>query len=216
MTAREQEIFKVQGFGQSIGMGEAPALLIIDFVNAFNDPKQFGGGNIDAAIKATVKLLATTRELGVPIAYTRYVFAEDGSDDNLLTTKVPGLKRLTEDSPDGQVVPELRPQPSELIIRKHNASGFFGTDLNAWLARRRVDTVLIAGAVTSGCVRATAIDAMGHGFRPIIVRDCIGDRAIGPHEASLFDLEQKYADVMTRDDVIAKLRASAAGRAAAE
>jgi len=214
--ASELDIFAQQGFGNRIGMGERPALLIIDFVNGFNDPDKFGGGNIDPAIKRTVELLRVCRERGLPVAHTRIVFADDGSDCGLMCEKVPALKALIETNPDSFIVPELKPQQGEYVIRKHNASAFFGTDLTSWLAMRGVDTVIIAGCVTSGCVRASAVDAMAWGFRPVVVADCVGDRAIAPHDASLFDLGQKYADVMGRDEVIAALASVAAGRVAAE
>lgn len=207
MAENESAIFKQQGFGKSVGIGAAPALVIVDFVVAFDDPKMFGGGNIHPAVLKTVDLLAFCRAQGYPVAYTRYVFAEDGSDGNLLTQKVPNLKILTENSPAGFIVPELAPRPGELIVRKRNASAFFQTDFSSWLARHRIDTLLVTGAVTSGCVRATVVDALGFGYRPIVVTDCVGDRAIAPHDASLFDMQQKYADLYTCDDLIAVLKA---------
>ncbi|MBM3511964.1 MAG: isochorismatase family protein [Alphaproteobacteria bacterium] len=206
MTTGETAIFKSQGFGQTMGIGEAPALVVVDFVVAFDDPKVFGGGNIHPAVEQTVALLAFFRERRLPIAFTRYVFAEDGSDGNLLTAKVPNLKILTEGNPLGHVVPELTPRAGELIVRKRNASAFFQTDFSSWLARHRVDTLVVTGAVTSGCVRATVVDALGYGYRPIVVTDCVGDRAIAPHDASLFDMGQKYADLYTRDQLIDALR----------
>jgi maleamate amidohydrolase len=102
-------------------------------------------------------------------------------------------------------VAELAPLPGEYIVRKRMASAFFATDLANWLIARQVDTVLVTGCTTSGCVRASALDAMQYNFRTIVVRDCVGDRALGPHEANLFDLAQKYADVLMLDEVLAKL-----------
>ena len=99
-------------------------------------------------------------------------------------------------------MPELEPRPGEFIVRKRQASAFFGTELTGWLTMRGVDTVLVAGCTTSGCVRASVIDSLSYNFRTIVVRDCVGDRAIGPHDANLFDMEQKYADLMTRDEVL--------------
>ena len=205
MKNAEAAIFQQQGFGQIMGLGDRPALVLIDFIVAFDDPKLFGGGNIHDAVLQTVDLLKFFRKNQLPIAFTRYVFSEDGSDSNLLTAKIPSLKILTEDNPVGQVVPELKPLPGELIVRKRNASAFFQTDFSSWLARHSVDTLIITGCVTSGCVRATAVDSLGYGYRPIVVSDCVGDRAIGPHEASLFDMMQKYADLMVRDELMNKL-----------
>ncbi|MSP51103.1 MAG: isochorismatase family protein [Alphaproteobacteria bacterium] len=216
MATAETAIFKQQGFGKSLGIGEAPALVIVDFVVAFDDPKLFGGGNIHAAVEKTVGLLAFFREHRLPVAYTRYVFAEDGSDGNLLTAKVPNLKILTEDNPVGFVVRELTPRPGELMVRKRNASAFFQTDFSSWLARLRVDTLVVTGAVTSGCVRATVVDALGYGYRPIVPTDCVGDRAIAPHDAGLFDMQQKYADLYTRDELIAALKPRLGKKVAAE
>ena len=127
---------------------------------------------------------------------TRMVFADDGSDANVFTEKVPSLLGLTETSEISQIVPELAPVRGELVVRKRNPSAFFGTDLAPWLTKHRVDTLVVAGCTTSGCIRASVIDAMSHGFRPVVVTDCVGDRASGPHEANLFDMGQKCADLV--------------------
>ncbi|HWT08440.1 MAG TPA: isochorismatase family protein [Roseomonas sp.] len=187
--------------GNRAGLGQAPALVIVDFVVGFSDPAHFGGGNIGPAIEQTVALLAFARKQGWPVAHTRVVYADDGSDAGVFTLKAPSLKKLTETSPLSQIVPELAPLPGELIVRKQGASGFFDTNLAGWLAFRRVDTVAVAGCTTSGCVRATVVDAMQHNFRTICVTDCVGDRAIAPHEANLFDMGQKYADLMSRAEL---------------
>ncbi|MBT6827889.1 MAG: isochorismatase family protein, partial [Rhodospirillaceae bacterium] len=113
----------------------------------------------------------------------------------------------TENAPGSHIVERLKPLPGEIIVRKRLPSAFFGTDLAPNFTMRRIDTVLVTGCTTSGCVRASAVDAMCHGFRPIVISDCCGDRALGPHEANLFDLRQKYTDIMTRDEVIAELTA---------
>lgn len=197
----EADIYHRQGMGNRAGLGQAPALVIVDFVVGFSDPAHFGGGNIGPAIEQTVALLAFARKQGWPVAHTRVVYADDGSDAGVFTLKAPSLKKLTETSPLSQIVPELAPLPGELIVRKQGASGFFDTNLAGWLAFRRVDTVAVAGCTTSGCVRATVVDAMQHNFRTICVTDCVGDRAIAPHEANLFDMGQKYADLMTRAEL---------------
>ena len=195
-------IYQHQGFAQSIGIGEQPALVTIDFTNGFNDPDHFGGGNIDSAIKQTAILLGHARTMGWPIAHTRVVYADDGSDAGVFTWKVPSLKKLTENSPLGQIVPELGVKPGEYIVRKTQASAFFGTEFLPWLVRHRVDTLFITGCTTSGCVRATVLDTVANNLRPIVVTDCVGDRALGPHEANLFDMGQKYADLMTCTEVL--------------
>jgi len=204
-TLSELEIFRQQNFGNPIGFGRRSALLVVDFTVGFNDPALFGGGNIYPAVKRTVRLLEFFRERKLPVAFTRVVYAEDGSDGGIFATKQPRLLMLTERHPAGQVVPELAPRAGELVVRKNQASAFFGTNLAPWLVQQGADTVVVAGCTTSGCVRATVVDAISYNFRPIVARDCVGDRALGPHEASLFDMQQKYADVLERDAIIAAL-----------
>lgn len=201
MTETDAEIYARQGLGRRAGMGVAPALVIVDFVVGFADPGQFGGGNIGPAIAETVRLLAVARARRWPVAYTRVVYAEDGSDAGAFTLKAPSLLKLTEHSALSQIVPELTPVAGELVVRKRGASAFFGTGLAGWLAFRRVDTVVVAGCTTSGCVRATVIDAMQHEYRCVVATDCVGDRALAPHAANLFDMGQKYADLMTRAEI---------------
>jgi maleamate amidohydrolase len=210
MTA-ELDIYKRQGFAQTVGMGDAPALVIVDFVLGFTDPAHFGGGNIGPAIAQTRQLLALARRRGWPVVHTRVVYADDGSNCGGFTRKVPALRGLTETSPLSQIVAELTPVAGELVLRKHNASAFFGTELVGWLLSRRVDTLLIAGCTTSGCVRATVIDSCSHSFRTIVVEDCVGDRAQGPHEANLFDMKQKYADIMSLAEITATSQAAPKG-----
>jgi len=206
----ELDIYKRQGFAQQVGIGRRPALVVVDFVLGFTDPAHFGGGNIQEAIERTRDLLAFAREEGCPIAHTRVVYAEDGSDAGAFARKAPGLLKLTETSPLSQIVAELKPRPGELVIAKRQASAFFGTELAGWLLWRGVDTLLVTGCTTSGCVRATVVDAVSHNLRTVVVTDCVGDRALGPHEANLFDMGQKYADLMTKDEVVAALAKAAA------
>ena len=201
----ELEIYKRQGFAQSIGIGERPALVLVDFVLGFTDPAHFGGGNIQAAIDNSVALLAFARARGMPVAHTRVVYADDGSDAGAFARKAPGLLKLTETSPLSQIVDQVKPVAGEVVIRKRQASAFFGTEFASWLAWKRVDTLLVAGCTTSGCVRATVVDAVAHNMRTIVLTDCAGDRAMGPHEANLFDMGQKYADLMRSTDVMAAL-----------
>ncbi|MDO9502202.1 MAG: isochorismatase family protein [Falsiroseomonas sp.] len=187
--------------GQAAGMGQRPALVIVDFVVGFADPAHFGGGNIAPAIEQTVHLLAFARRHRWPVAHTRVVYAEDGSDAGVFTLKAPSLLKLTEASPLSQIVPELAPRAGEHIVRKQGASGFFDTNLASWLRFQGADTVVVAGCTTSGCVRATVVDSLQHNFRTIVATDCVGDRALGPHEANLFDMGQKYADLKTRAEI---------------
>ncbi len=203
--AEDTAVYEKQGFGNRIGFGKKPALLIIDFINGFNDPDAFGGGNIQDAIDNTAELLAVARHMDMPVVFTSHVYAEDGSEDGVFNLKSPGLAKLKRGSHETKVVDELEPRPGERVLEKHYPSGFSNTDLTGWLAQRGIDTAIITGCTTSGCVRATAVDAMSNGFRPIVPRECSGDRAKGPHEANLFDIDQKYGDVMSLDDVMNEL-----------
>lgn len=200
---KEAATYERQGFGQTLEMTPPYGLLIVDFVNSFADPQMFGGGNIPEAIAQTVKLLAHAREQGWAVAHSRIVFADDDSDRNVFGMKVPGMVTLKEDLPASAIVPELAPVKGELVVRKTVPSAFFGTSLAPWLTQHGVQTLLVAGAVTSGCVRASVVDAMSWGFRPLVVADCVGDRAIAPHDASLFDMAQKYATVAPLDEALA-------------
>ncbi|WP_432470477.1 N-carbamoylsarcosine amidohydrolase [Amphritea sp. HPY] len=207
----EISTYERQGFGNQLELKAPIGLLIVDFVNSFADPDTFGGGNIPQAIQNTVPLLEAAREQGWTIVHSRIVFADDGSDHNIFSQKIPGMLTLKEDDANSAIVDELAPQEGEYVVRKTVPSAFFGTSLAAWLAQRGVQTLLIAGATTSGCVRASVVDAMSCGFRPLVLSDCVGDRALEPHAANLFDMEQKYATVMTRDEALtalAKLKSS--------
>jgi maleamate amidohydrolase len=153
------------------------------------------------------EVLAAAREKGVPVAFTRVEYdSADGTDAPLFFKKVPSLKFLEAGSPLGQIAGRIAPRADETVFAKKYASAFFGTTLATWLANNRVDTVLITGFSTSGCVRASALDTLQHGFRPIVVREACADREGGPHEANLFDLDAKYADVVALSDALEYLR----------
>ncbi|AHI24986.1 N-carbamoylsarcosine amidase [Komagataeibacter xylinus] len=204
-TERDSALYHRQGFGRPLGLVGRVGLLIVDFVNGFADPQQFGGGNIPPAIARTTMLLATARKQGWPVAHSRIVFADDGADANIFSEKVPSMLGLTEHNPASAIVPELTPAPGEYVVRKTVPSAFAGTPLASWYAAHGVQTVVVAGCVTSGCVRASVLDAMQLGFRPVVIADCVGDRAIGPHEANLFDMSQKCGDVIMLDALLAQL-----------
>jgi len=159
-------------------------------------------------VAQTVGLLAAARACRLPVAFSRVVYAADGSDHCAFVCKVPALSGLTEDAPASQIVAALAPTPHELILRKTQPSAFFGTGYAERLRQLGVDTVIVAGCTTSGCVRATVVDAMSHDFRTIVARDCVGDRSLAAHEANLFDMEQKYADLMDAGAIIAALHAA--------
>ena len=194
-------------FDTHMGFGRAPAIIVVDFIRAYTEPGSplYAPAVVDA-VKATVPLVKAAREKGVPIVYTRVVYHQSGADGGLFVRKVPALRRMVEGEPLAEIVPELPPAPDDVILIKQYASSFFGTSLAAMLTARGVDTLIITGCSTSGCVRATAVDAMQNGFRPIVPRECVGDRHDGPHEANLFDINAKYGDVVPLSDVMSRLQ----------
>ncbi len=199
------DVYSRQQFGQLTGFGKLPALLVVDFVNGFADPDVLGGGNIADAVSATVPLLEFFRARQLPVVFTRIVYAEDGSDAGIWCRKVPRLRDLTESSPLSHVVDALAPRDGEFVVRKTQASAFFGTHLGSFLTARGIDSLVVAGCTTSGCVRASVVDAMSMNYRSVVASDCVGDRALGPHAANLFDMKQKYADLLTAEEIMAAL-----------
>lgn len=196
------DIFAKQQFGARMGCGQRPALLLIDFTVGFADPDQFGAPAIRAASERTEPLLELARSVGMPVAHSKIVYAPDGSDAGVHTLKVPRLLTLTPDNPASDFVPNLYPISGEIVIQKRLPSVFFATELGPLFTSRQIDTVLVAGCTTSGCVRASVVDGMCLGFRMLVIRDCVADRADAPHQASLFDMDKKYADVISSDEAV--------------
>ena len=205
------DIYAAQGFGGSLGPGQRWALLLVDFTVGFVDPALFGGADIEAAAKQACTLLAFARHAALPVAHSRVGFADDGSDAGLFAARNPRSHLLSDSGPGSQFLPSLVPASGELVIRKTVPSAFFSTGLAPWLAARGVDTLLVAGCTTSGCVRASVVDAISHNLRPVVVVDCVGDRAQAPHQANLFDMRQKYADLMSCAEVVTAFEAMRAG-----
>lgn len=194
-------------FDGRIPFGQRPALVIVDVVMAYLDPASSLYAGVDDALASNERLAAAARLAGIPVIFTNVSFVKGGADGGLFFRKVPALKAFEEGSPLGAFPPTLQPQDGDLVITKRYASAFFATHLASTLTALHVDTVLITGFSTSGCVRATALDAMQHGFAPFVVREGCGDRHPGPHEANLFDLQAKYAEVISEDEAVAHLRA---------
>jgi maleamate amidohydrolase len=193
-------------FDSSLGFGRNPAIIVVDFIRAYTEPSSpLYAPAVVEAVKATVPLLKAARQKGVPVIYTRVLYHPSGADGGLFVRKVPALRRMVEGEPLADIVAELPPGPDDIILIKQYASSFFGTSLAAMLTARGIDTLVITGCSTSGCVRATAVDAMQHGFRPIVPRECVGDRHDGPHAANLFDINAKYGDVVALKDVLGAL-----------
>jgi maleamate amidohydrolase len=198
--------YEQKGFAGRSGYGRSPALLIVDFINAFTDPKTPLGGDFAWEINATRQLQEAFRRARLPIVYTTIAYREDLRDGGLFVKKVPSLGILQKGSPLVEVDRRIQPLPDEKIIEKKYASSFFGTDLDVELRKLGVDTVVMAGCTTSGCIRASAIDSLQYGYHTIVVREAVGDRAAGPHEANLFDIDAKYADVVGVAEVLDYLR----------
>ncbi|HUZ84035.1 MAG TPA: isochorismatase family protein [Gaiellales bacterium] len=197
------------GFGQALAWGTRPALIIIDMVRAYFDQEaEFYMGSADC-LESASRVLASARDAGIPVLHTRVEFDPDGLSGGVFVRKIPALRHFVPGSPLGTIMPQVAPAEHEVVLVKQYASAFYGTSLAATLTALRVDTLIITGVSTSGCVRATGVDAIQHGFVPLVVRQAVGDRDPRPHEANLFDLQAKYAEVVEEDQV----RAWLAGRA---
>ncbi len=185
------------GFGGSLVFGQRPALLVIDVVQAYVVPGSplYAQGFVDA-LEPNRRLIAAARSAGVPVVFTGVAYAADGHDGGRFFQKVPALQCFVKGSPLGAFAPGIAPRGNDTVVVKQYASAFFGTSLASTLCARGIDTVLVTGFSTSGCVRATALDALQHGFGPFVVREACGDRDPRPHEANLFDLHAKYAEVI--------------------
>jgi len=194
------------GFGGSLDFGRKPALVHIDFARAYIDKDCSLYAGVESSAEAAREVLAVARKAGILIIHTRVEYTPGGVDGGIFFRKVPALRNFERGNKFGEFVEGLEPLPHEPVIVKQYASGFSGTNLAATLASNGIDTTLIAGWSTSGCVRATTLDACQSGFIPIVIREAVGDRHQAPHEANLFDLQAKYAEVKSKDDVIAYLK----------
>jgi maleamate amidohydrolase len=193
-------------FGGTVGLGEKPALLVIDLINAFTDPETDLGADVSDVLDRTADLLGAFRDRDLPRYFTTVAFEESYGDAGRFIEKVPALRELRLGTEAVEVDERVAPVADERVILKKYASAFFGTDLETELTTHRVDTLVITGVTTSGCVRATAVDSLQHGYRTIVPADAVGDRAEGPHRANLFDIDAKYGDVVGTDDVLDHLR----------
>ncbi|OLZ39246.1 carbamoylsarcosine amidase [Natrinema saccharevitans] len=195
-------------FGESVGMGDRPALLVIDLINAFTDPSSNLGADVDDVLEQTGRLLEAFRERDLPRYFTTVAFEESYGDAGMFVEKVPALKELRLGTDRVEVDERIEPIDDERVILKKYASAFFGTDLQSELTTNRVDTLVLAGVTTSGCVRATAVDSLQHGYRTIVPADAVGDRADGPHRANLLDIDAKYGDVVPTETVLEEIPTS--------
>ena len=194
-----------EGFAGTLRPGRRPAVLAIDLMRAYFDPASPLCLPSRDCLASGARVLSAARANGVPVIHTRVEFAPDGSDGGVFVRKVPALEHLYGGGPLSELMPEVAPVEGELVITKQYASAFFGTSLASTLVARGIDTVVLVGVSTSGCIRATGVDAVQHGFIPLVVRDAVGDRTSQTHDANLFDLQAKYAEVVDERTAVAYL-----------
>ena len=195
-----------KAFGKRIGFGKKPALILIDFVEAYFDPACALFADVEDALASALRLQKVAREASVPVIYTNVVYRPGGADGGRFYQKSMTLHNFVAGSPMGNWPKGMSVEPDEIVISKQYPSAFFGTSLASTLTALGVDTLIHTGLSTSGCVRATCVDCCSHGFIPIIVRDAVGDRHAAPHEANLFDMDAKYGDVIDEAEVTAYLK----------
>jgi maleamate amidohydrolase len=206
-----EQDYAAAGFGARLEFGRRPVLLIVDVVRAYLDPVSPLYAGVEAALASNVRLAAAARRWGVPVVFTNVVYEPGGIDGGQFFRKVPALRAFERGSPMGDFPPELQPEPGELVVSKQYPSAFFGTSLAPTMRAAGIDTVLVTGFSTSGCVRASALDALCHGFAPFVVRDACGDRDARPHEQNLFDMAAKMAEVVGEDEAITLMKGAANG-----
>ncbi|HEX5115442.1 MAG TPA: isochorismatase family protein [Pseudonocardiaceae bacterium] len=194
--------YRDSGFGGRLGVGRQAAVLAVDVVQAYLVDGSPLRAPVEAAVAAAARLVAAGRAAGLPVVFTRVSYQPGGADGGLFMRKIPSLKVFEEGGPLGDFPADPRPAPGETVVTKQYASAFHGTSLAATLTASGVDTLFICGLTTSGCVRASATDALQHGFRPLVVADACGDRDDRIQSANLLDLEAKYADVLSLDTAL--------------
>ncbi len=193
------------GYHAKQSRGSRPALILIDFAKAYFDPAAplFGGEGCQTALDNAARLAPAARKAGIPVIFTEVKYQPGGRDGGAFYAKVPALSCFDAGAETQELAPPLTVEADDIVITKQYPSAFFGTSLAATLQWLKVDTLLLTGVTTSGCVRASCIDSISHGFVTLVVEDAVGDRAEGPHQANLFDMSAKYADLLTTDDAIA-------------
>lgn len=197
-----KQVYAAARLGQSVTLGTRPAVLVVDFSCGFTDPESTLGSDVTPQVEATKRLLDAARAKGLPVIFTTIGYEPGLKDGGLWLQKVPALGDLQVGGKWVEIDPRLEPRDDETIVLKKGASAFFGTNLASILISQQVDSVIMCGATTSGCIRATAIDLLQYGYPTLVPRECVGDRAQAPHEANLFDIQAKYADVVSLEDAL--------------
>jgi len=203
-----EAVYEQARIGRAMTRGTHPGVLVVDFSCGFTDPECSLGSELTGAVLATKRLLDVARPGGIPVVFTTIGFDRGAEAGNVWLQKIPSLLDLELNGRWVEIDPRLERQPEEVVVLKKGASAFFGTNLPAVLLAAQVDTVVLCGATTSGCVRATAVDLVQYGWPTLVPRECVGDRAAGPHEANLFDIQAKYADVVSVGDAEEYLKAN--------
>jgi maleamate amidohydrolase len=196
-------------WGNRIGFGQRPALLMIDFMQGYTtEGAPLFAPGVVSAVSESVALLAAARAAGIPVIHTNIRYHPGHfADGGMWVKKAPVMKDMVEGNPLAAFCPQVLPLPEEVVLSKQYASAFFGTSLAPMLQALNIDTLILAGCSTSGCIRATAVDGVQHGFRTLVVRQCVGDRHEAPHEANLFDIDNKYGDVVSKNETMSYLKA---------
>lgn len=205
MTGLEDNYAKA--YGQRAGFGKKPALVLIDFVQGYFDPNCDLYAGVDDALATALRVREVAHAADIPVILTNVVYHPKAIDGGRFFEKAKPLRYFLSGNPMGAWPEGLEPTADELIISKQYPSAFFGTSLASTLTALGVDHVILTGLTTSGCVRASCVDAMSHGFITSVVKEAVGDRHEAPHEANLFDMDAKYADVVSEEEIIAHLRA---------
>ncbi|MGH1561665.1 isochorismatase family protein [Mumia sp. DW29H23] len=201
MTGVDDDAFP-PALGVDLPPGRRPALVVVDLMRAYFDaasPLCLPSADVLGPAR---RVLDAARAAGVPVVHTRVAYDAEGTDGGVFLRKLPALRGLVGGGPLSEIVEQVAPAKGETVVVKQYASAFFGTTLSSTLASAGVDTVLVVGVSTSGCIRATAVDALQHGLVPVVVRDAVADRAPGPHEANLYDLQAKYAQVVSEGEAV--------------
>jgi nicotinamidase-related amidase len=202
----QQDVYDAAGFGRAVPRGTRPAIVVVDFTYGFTDTQYPTAADMADAIAATRRLTDFARATGYPVIYTTIAYHPGEIDKIAWLKKATGMAALVEGTRLAEIDAATGIQPGDAIVTKKGASAFYGTGLAALLAGACVDTVIVTGATTSGCVRASVVDAVQSGFNVLVPRDCCADRAVAPHEANLYDMQQKYADVTDAADILGWLK----------
>ena len=197
-----RQVYAAARLGQNVTLGSRPAVLVVDFSCGFTDPECALGSDLTLQVEATKRLLDAARAKGLPVIFTTIGYEPSLKDGGLWLQKVPSLGDLQIGGRWVEIDSRLEPREDETVVLKKGASAFFGTNLASILISQDIDSVILCGATTSGCIRASAIDLLQYGFPTLVPRECVGDRAQAPHEANLFDIQAKYADVVSLADAL--------------